>query len=643
MRSTLLSPFLLGLAALPAAGQFSFDEPTHAAAELFVRVDGFDVQAVVRVEIDSGWHVYHDDLGGPGAIGLPTEVIFDAAGVEWGDPVFSEPERYEQPGLGPGGGDTWIYGHADELIVRVEGTLDDADSLEPDEVLAEIVGQVCDDATCLPYAETVEGTGPGPDALFADFAGSASSAPVSMAFGAEGQEAAAELSIGLEGDRVVAWIEVRIDHGWHLYHSELGPNDAVGKPTTVEFEVPGVPDLRFESVVFSEPERLEQPGLGDGGRDTWIWSHEGTLQIAASAPLPAGFEVADLDGAAVRIDGLTCKQDGLCIPYSETVEAFPLADPNDLSAALGLLEGAGDPAPTEEAAPGEGSDEEGGSSLLAFLGLAVFWGLFTLLMPCTYPMIPITISFFTKQAEARDGRVLPLALAYGAGIVGIFVLVGLLVGPAIIRFATHPVVNVVIGLAFVYFAFVLFGAINLNPPRFLMDAAGKASTRGGLVGVFLMGATLVITSFTCTAPFVGSLLSVGATGDGASLTRIALGMATFGATMAIPFIALSLVPGRISTIPSAGAWMNTLKVALGFIELAAALKFISNADLVWGWGVLSRELFLVLWTGIMLTAAFYLFGFVRLKGESGEIGPGRMAGAMGFLLFGLYCGYGAQG
>jgi thiol:disulfide interchange protein DsbD len=268
--------------------------------------------------------------------------------------------------------------------------------------------------------------------------------------------------------------------------------------------------------------------------------------------------------------------------------------------------------------------------------------LFTLLMPCTYPMIPITISYFTKQAAQRKTGTLPLSLAYGIGIVLIFVLIGVVVGPLIIRFATHPVTNLIIGGFFLLFALALFGIVDLQPPRFLLSAAGKASSQGGFFGVFLMGATLVVTSFTCTAPFVGTLLSTGASsGD---LGRVALGMGVFGATMAIPFVFLSMVPGKVQALPRSGEWMHVLKVTLGFVEIAAALKFISNVDLVWQWGFLTRELFLVLWLGIFLVAALYLFGQIRLKGEStSEISPGRMVAGLFFSLFALYCGYGAFG
>jgi len=255
-------------------------------------------------------------------------------------------------------------------------------------------------------------------------------------------------------------------------------------------------------------------------------------------------------------------------------------------------------------------------------------------------MIPITISFFTKQADARGGKVLPLALLYGAGIVLMFVVIGAALGNVIVPFATHWITNLVIGVFFLVFALSLFGLINLQPPRFLMNATGKASTQGGALGVFLMGATLVISSFTCTAPFVGNILAVGAQGG---VQSAMLGMGVFGLTMAVPFVGLALVPGAIASMPSSGQWMNTLKVFLGFVEVAAALKFLSNVELVLGLEALPREHFLFLWAVIFVIAAIFLLGMIRFKGESGEIGPGRLLGGLIVALLATYFATGAFG
>lgn len=294
-----------------------------------------------------------------------------------------------------------------------------------------------------------------------------------------------------------------------------------------------------------------------------------------------------------------------------------------------------------KAAPADDANPFGGSwwaLILACIG----GGLFALAMPCTYPMIPITFSFFTKQAEKRGGKVLPLALVYGFGIVLMFTLVGALLSTVIIDVVNHWLTNAVIGAMFLFFACVLFGWINLDPPQALQQAAGKASSTGGYLGVFFMGATLVITSFTCTAPIVGSLLAnVAQFGTG----RVAIGMAIFGATMALPFVLLSLAPTKVKAMPRSGEWMETLKVSLGFVELAAALKFVSMVDFAFGWQVLPRELFLLLWTAIFGLWAMYLFGVLRSAGSGPNegVGGGRMAAGMLVTLLATYFLFGALG
>jgi len=686
----LSTTLLLWGAALLAPAQDS-----HARAELFVRpapaaATPGEVRAAIRVRIDPGWHLYHSQLGQPDSVGKPTRVSFEGVPGEWSEVRFPQPKRSEQPGLGEDGRDTWIWAHSGTIVLYAAGRL--AEGSDPAGVVVQLSGQTCEDGgVCLLYSERASVRGAGPDTLFEAFpadlpAPGASAESESMpalltipveyvlrdepaqagerpegetAAGEEelydplgllggqgfpsddGPKAAAKLFVRREKGLVRAAIEIRIEPLWHLYHEELGPSDAVGKPTRVELSGS---DIQWGKIVFPKPQRYEQPGLGEGGADTWIWGHQGTIVLHAT-----GRETTsggDLTTTRAKLSGLTCVDDGTCIPYDEVIgssgagrdELF--AGPPAPGPEAGGLGTSTDPTNAAAAAPSDDSPARKG--LLGFLMMAVAWGLFTLLMPCTYPMIPITISFFTKQATARHGKSLSLSLLYGLGIVAVFIVIGVAFGSVIIPFATHPITNLVIGAFFVFFSLVLFGAIDLQPPRLLMDVAGKASMTGGYLGVFLMGVTLVVTSFTCTAPFVGSLLAVGAS-DG-NLLRIVLGMGVFGLTMAVPFVALSMLPQKIQALPRSGEWMHVLKVFLGFVELAAALKFLSNTDLVWGWGLLSRELFLLLWLGIFLVAALFLFGLIRLKGEKAtEIGPLRMVGATGVFLFALYCGYGMLG
>jgi len=467
-------------------------------------------------------------------------------------------------------------------------------------------------------------------------------------------KATSEVFARTVGTDVQVAVRIEIDRGWHLYH---GPDDEDVGPL-VDGVLPGQPtkiELQGEGITWGDW-RFPKPKVEtyDFGTPYDLNIHTGEITIWRRGTLASG---AKVEGLKAVIKGLTCKDGdgGVCLPYEETVEIAGLGPdaafakfPADLAA----IPAAKPVVPNEAARPPPGTasapvEEDGQqSSLWLFLGSAVFWGLFTLLMPCTYPMIPITISYFTKQASQRQASTLPLSLAYGAGIVGIFVLIGILVGPIVIAFAAHPVTNVIIGLLFLVFALTLFGVMNLQPPAFLLGLASSASQKGGYAGVFFMGATLVITSFTCTAPFVGALLGQGA-GQG-NIGRIALGMSVFGLTIAVPFVFLSMVPGKVKALPKSGEWMHTLKVWLGFVEVAAALKFLSNADLVWGWGILSRELFLWLWAAIFVLAAAYLFAWIRLKDEYGAeegatISPKRLVWGSSTLLFAVYCIYGATG
>ncbi|MBL8858747.1 MAG: hypothetical protein JNL28_09595 [Planctomycetes bacterium] len=467
---------------------------------------------------------------------------------------------------------------------------------------------------------------------------------------AEEQHASIALFARSEGDAVRLALVIEVEKGWHIYSGptmeDVGPEGAFAQATAPELTGDG---FTWGDWRFPKPEIEVQ----DFGTPLDVNIHHGRVIIYRAGKKTATAKLEDL---AITVTGQTCTDggSGICVPFEEKAqfggsgEDKLFADfPKDLSATAG--EGAATPkAATTTTKQSASQDEEPGgeSSLFWFLVSAVGWGLFTLLMPCTYPMIPITISYFTKQADARKSSTLPLSLAYGAGIVLIFVLIGIVIGPLIIRFATHPVTNLIIGGFFLLFALTLFGVLTLNPPRFLMTAAGSASQKGGYLGVFLMGATLVVTSFTCTAPFVGTLLSTGAASGG--LGRIALGMGVFGLTMAIPFVFLSMVPAKVKAMPKSGEWMHTLKVFLGFVEVAAALKFLSNADLVWGCGVLSRELFLFLWFGIFAIAALFLFAMFRMKDEYGQedqasITPKRMVGATATALFAVYCLYGGLG
>ncbi|MHC4077086.1 MAG: protein-disulfide reductase DsbD family protein, partial [Planctomycetota bacterium] len=429
------------------------------------------------------------------------------------------------------------------------------------------------------------------------------------------------------GEFVTLELRGEVNDGYHLYGAKQDLSLPAKLPT-IEFD---------KNNVVSPIGRLELPPGEPHDVPAWGGTFHfiaGKFVFKQKLTVPKGAEPGKIP---VRFH----------IKYQACDDATCQDGEDDLALELVVEAGAARAAHAADTTGAAGAGRQGETSdpfqigLLAFILASIGGGLLALVMPCTYPMIPITMSYFTKQAEHRQGKVLPLALTYGAGIVMIFVLCALLVGNVIVPFAQNAWVNLAFGLVFVYFGLALLGVIEIRPPQFLMRAASSSSGRGGYVGVFLMGMTLVVATFACTVPIVGPLLVAGAEGE--NLGRVVLGMAVFGFTMAVPFVVLALLPGRMQAMPKAGQWMNTIKVFFGFVELAAALKFFSNSDLRWHLQVLPRELFLTLWFGIFLVAALYLLGMIRVKGETGEIGAGRLVWGTIVFLLALYFGHGAMG
>ena len=311
-------------------------------------------------------------------------------------------------------------------------------------------------------------------------------------------------------------------------------------------------------------------------------------------------------------------------------EVFAPTDRARLEAFLAFLAG------------GPGSDTTASEEPLGrFALLALLGGLITLLMPCTYPMVPFTLTFFAKQAAAGR-RLLPLALAYGAGIMGCFIGLGLLItavlGSQIATVAGHPLTNLIIAGLFIVFGLSLLGVWFLNLP-----SSWLGGSRAGYVGALLMGLTFALTAFTCTAPFAGAVLSAGvATGSWGAAVG---GMALYSAAIAVPFVGLAMAPGLLARLPRAGAWMNELKVVGGLIELAAALKFLVICDVAWGWGLVTRTPVLALWSATAGLIAAYLLGWIRLHDDTRleGMGAGRLLLALAFLATAIAAGAGVAG
>ena len=281
--------------------------------------------------------------------------------------------------------------------------------------------------------------------------------------------------------------------------------------------------------------------------------------------------------------------------------------------------------------------EEG---FFSFVLLAVTMGFLALLTPCVFPMIPITVSFFTHQGELGEGKPVNNAIIYTLGIIATFSILGFILALTLgasgaNQLAASPWVNLFIAALFIYFAFSLFGMYEIQLPEKLRQFSLRQEGRGGVIGTLFMAVTFTLTSFTCTVQFVGLLLVAAAQGH---WFWPMIGMVVFSATFALPFFFLALFPQYLAKMPKSGGWLNSVKVVMGFLEMAAAFKFLSNTDLVWGWGFFSYNTVLAVWAVLMLMTGIYLLGKIQLPHDSPltSISVPRLMLSTVFLTFGLY-------
>ncbi|MCW5959022.1 MAG: thioredoxin family protein [Pyrinomonadaceae bacterium] len=285
------------------------------------------------------------------------------------------------------------------------------------------------------------------------------------------------------------------------------------------------------------------------------------------------------------------------------------------------------------------------TDIWSLIWLALGAGALSLLTPCVFPMIPITVSYFTNHSSGDRKKAVKLAAVYSFGIIATFTILGMLlaifVGAAGINlFAANPWVNLLITGIFLFFAFNLFGAYEISVPTGVLTkldslTRSKEGEGSGILGALLMGLTFTLTSFTCTSPFVGSIMVKSAQG---SWQLPLVGMLAFSVIFALPFFVLALAPQLIANLPRAGGWMNSIKVSMGFLEVAAAMKFISNVDLIWKWGIFTRDVVLSIWIAIGIVLAIYLLGKFQLPHDSKpeRIGAVRLMAAVLSLAISFY-------
>jgi thiol:disulfide interchange protein DsbD len=296
----------------------------------------------------------------------------------------------------------------------------------------------------------------------------------------------------------------------------------------------------------------------------------------------------------------------------------------------------------------EGKRTEEKNSLLWIFMLGFIGGLVALLTPCVFPMIPLTVSFFTKSSTDRASG-LKNALTYGGFILLIYLIFSLpfhllgSVNPEIFNeISTNPWLNLFFFVIFIVFAISFFGYFEITlPSSWVNKMDANASKFGGLIGTFFMALTLALVSFSCTGPILGSLLAGALTADGGAW-QLTAGMGGFGFALALPFGLFALFPGWLNSLPRSGSWLNSVKVVLGFVEVALAFKFLSMADLVMKWGLVPYELFLAIWVICGIGIVLYLLGKIRFPHDSPvkKLSPMRLALVAAFGLFTLYMAYG---
>lgn len=462
-----------------------------------------------------------------------------------------------------------------------------------------------------------------------------------------------------------------IDQGWHVYSTDLGDGgpisatfnvdkksgvEPVGKLKPIGKEVETF-DKLFEMQVryFENTAKFVQKVKFTGG----AYSIEGYMEYGACddesclPPTEVPFKFsgeAKASSAAVPAKTVKpekeVKEEAAPVALKgevEMVELVPATAVTDTAASIQPAVSSGDlwkPVIDELQSLGEEHSQENMSWLYIFV-TGFLGGLIALFTPCVWPIIPMTVSFFLKRSKDKKKGIRD-AWTYGASIVVIYVALGLAItlifgASALNALSTNAVFNILFFLMLVIFAASFFGAFEIRLPSKWGNAVdSKAESTTGLLSIFLMAFTLSLVSFSCTGPIIGFLLvQVSTTG---SVVAPAIGMLGFAIALALPFTLFALFPSWLKSMPKSGGWMNVIKVTLGFLELAFALKFLSVADLAYGWGILDRETFLALWIVIFALLGFYLLGKIKFPhdDDDNKVGVTRFFIALVSLAFAVY-------
>lgn len=397
-------------------------------------------------------------------------------------------------------------------------------------------------------------------------------------------------------------LKADLQPGWHIYSMYTPKGGPMATTLSLTDAGKGVEILG--TAVENEPKKAQDDVFG-----VEVWSFEGSYVITQKVKVtdPA---IASIKG---NLDFQVC-QEGQCVVFDQ-----------EFDIKIGNAEVAASDA---NVAPATGETKPEDDSLLMFFWLAFVAGLAAVVMPCVFPMIPMTVSFF-MHGDSSKAKAKAKALFFALSIIVIYTALGLVIsvflGPDFVNWlSTNWVPNVFFFIIFMIFAASFFGAFEIVLPSWLVNKSDKQADKGGYVGAFFMAFTLVLVSFSCTAPIVGTVLVEAARG---SVLRPIIGMLGFSIAVALPFGFFAFFPSKLGNLPKSGGWLNSVKVVLGFIEVALGFKFLMVADQTYHWGLLDREVYIAIWVTIFALQGLYLMGKIKFAHDSDVkfIGVPRLA------------------
>ncbi len=560
----------------------------------------------LTARVDSGWHIYAQELQTSGPV--PTSFQFqESDGIKLlGKTQPLEPGKTKEDAVY--GGKVTTHSGNTTFIQEVKVKKDAVQ-----QVAGKLEYMTCSDSKCLaPTSKNFSIALPGKEGDQESQQAKASQA------GKDGILKPVSWSATikhLKGQTFQLKVKASIKEGWRIYGRQIKE----GGPVATKLSLKDAPAYKAKGKVsnVTKPERKYDSVFG--------------MPLAffkKSAVFKQNLKLtAATDTILAEVRFMSC-DDSRCLP-PET-QTLPVKVSDDQLSAAGIAD--------------KESSSAANKTLWGIFIAGFAGGLLAFLTPCVFPMVPLTVSFFTKSSRNKAKGVLNAAI-YGISIIAIYVLLGFLVtkvfgSSALNQLASNIWFNLAFFVIFVLFALSFFGLFEITLPSSWVNKSDRAADRGGYLGIFFMAFTLALVSFSCTGPIIGTLLVQAAVLG--SNTGPLLGMLGFSLALALPFTLFAAFPGWLNNIPKSGGWLNTIKVVLGFLELGLALKFLSNVDMAYSWGILPREIFLGIWMLIGLGMAAYLFGLIRFPHDSKDRKFSIPSAGVAILVLG-FVGYLAQG